>query len=244
MLLNVILRGTMLFVALFVGVFTLPSANAAAPQGPEMSVVTCHTYEDGKTSCYTDTRRMLLEYNFVESIKLNSGYEANMTISAREVWKACKIVTIDRMPVRVLKSNANICKFVSGDKVSYRVPSIGYDAYLYFVSANAKDFAALPKGYIAEQPAISACAAEPCTVSKAMQDSHCASRGYGPSVLEADRLDRRGSNGFEGVEAPIGFKFIDDASREALKNMPTDSSRFERASAVWMLHLSADSFFK
>ena len=72
MLLNVILRGTMLFVALFVSVFTLPSANAAAPQGPEMSVVTCHNYEDGKTSCNTETRRMLLEYNFVESIRLRA----------------------------------------------------------------------------------------------------------------------------------------------------------------------------
>ena len=244
MFLNLIQRGTMLFVALCVSVFILPSAHAAAPEGPEMSVIACHTYEDGKTSCYTQTRRMLLEYGSVEPIRLNSGYEANMTISAREVWKACKIVTIDRMPVRVLKSNANICKFVSGDKVPYRVPSIGYDAYLYFVSGNAKDFAALPKGYIAEVPAISGCTAEPCLVSKAMQDSHCVARGYGPSVLEAERLDGRGRTGFEGVEEPVGFHFIDDASREALKKLPADSGRFERASAVWMLRCSADTFFK
>lgn len=230
--------------AAVVGPKTISPAGAAPLQGPPMAVEVCHDYADGKTSCFTESRRMNLEYRFVDFIVLNQGYEANMTITAREVWKACKLVGAGRTANRALKTSTNACRFISGAKVPFRIMELGYNAYLTFHSGNPRDYDSLPKGYFAELPAISACTAEPCEVSRAQQDAFCTRQGFGPAVLVAERLDLRGRTGFEEVESPVSPRFIDTASSDALKGMSPDSRRFERASAVWMLSCSADAVFR
>ena len=224
---------------------TVPVPVRAAPlEGPPMTVEVCHTFAPGKTDCYSHTRRMNLEYRFVDFIVLNQGYEADMTITAREVWKACKVVVAGRTINKALKTSANACRFISGARVPFKVMEIGYNAYLRFHSGNPRDYDSLPKGYFAEVPAVSACTAEPCEVSRAQQDAFCTRQGFGAAVLAAERLDLRGQTGFEGIEDPISFRFIDDASRTALQGQSPDSRRFERASAVWMLRCNADAVFR